>query len=186
MIVGGKHALVGRTREVDEIIGLTRATKHTQALLITGPSGAGRTALLDEAARRCAAEDIGVSRLRLHPEDADTPYGLLYRLASDLDRTRPAAGTAARPAAWHGPGKPCSTRSSPRDAEHDAGGMLPRLVAALAAALASTGPLVVLLDDAQWADPSSVGVSPCSARGSPPPPGWCSRCPSAPSRATTS
>ena len=159
MIVGGKHALVGRTREVDEIIGLTRATKHTQALLITGPSGAGRTALLDEAARRCAAEDIGVSRLRLHPEDADTPYGLLYRLASDLDRTRPAAGTAARP------GGVARSRQALLDtiiaavtAEHDAGGMLPRLVAALAAALASTGPLVVLLDDAQWADPSSVGV----------------------------
>lgn len=154
--------LVGRRRELDEIIGLTRSTGRRPVLLITGPSGAGRTALLDEAARLCAEGGMALLRLRLRPEDAETPYGLLYRLASDLDRTRSATGpTRARSG---------STGRSNHDlldtimaavaAERGGGAslMLLRLVAALATAMASVGPLAVLLDDAQWVDPASVGV----------------------------
>lgn len=164
--------LVGRTRELDEIMGLARSSLRRPAqdrstqnrsaqvppvLLITGPAGSGRTALLDEAARLCVEDGIGLLRLRLRPEDATTPYGLVYRLASDLDRTKPAAARSG--SVGRSKHDLLDTIMAAVGTEHDvAGSMLLRIVAALAAAMASVGPLAVLLDDAQWIDPASVGV----------------------------
>lgn len=159
--VSTRPPLVGRTRELDEIVSVLRSARRTPVLLVTGPPGAGRTALLDEAALRCTESRVGLLRLRSDPEDVDTPYGLLYRLASDLDRMRPAQGSATARAGSAGRSRhelPDTILAAVGAQSDDANSMLPRLVAALATALASVGPLAVLIDDAQWADPASVAV----------------------------
>ncbi|GLZ01987.1 hypothetical protein Acsp02_92380 [Actinoplanes sp. NBRC 103695] len=101
--------------------------------LITGPAGIGRTHVLRALRRAAAGAGRPVLEVRLAPEDRDDPGYLVARVLTGL------APVPARLAAGRG---------HSMTAEHWA--------AAFARTLRDRPGLVVLVDDAQWADPRSA------------------------------
>lgn len=140
-------APVGRQREV-EILGrfLAEAAVGGGALLLTGPVGIGRTALLDEAVARAASDGVPVARARGVDEEADLPYAGLHQLLAPLDALVPGLAPPHR-----------ATLRTVLDgrAAPDGGTPHPAVAAALRAA-AGTGPLLVAVDDLHRMDAASA------------------------------
>lgn len=124
-------------------------------LVVAGPAGIGKSSLLDAAAAATAGQRMRVLRARGGPLEADFSYGIVRQLLEPLratagaqrwaELTRGAAGLAAivldEPAA------------APRgDVAHAAVHGLYWL----AANLAGADPVLVCVDDVQWADPASL------------------------------
>lgn len=124
-------------------------------LVVAGPAGIGKSSLLDAAAAVGARQEMRVLRARGGPLEADFSYGIVRQLLEPLrvtagaqrwaELTRGAAGLAEivldEPAA------------APRgDVAHAAVHGLYWL----AANLARTDPVLVCVDDVQWADPASL------------------------------
>jgi DNA-binding CsgD family transcriptional regulator len=131
-------------------------------LLIEGPAGIGKTALL-AAARTAAAEGgMRVLRSRGTELERDFAFGVVRQLfepplaeASELDRAdllEAAAGVAAGllglPGAPHAAGPPASGVDPSFAVLHG--------LYWLCANLAAAGPLCVVVDDAHWADAASL------------------------------
>ncbi|HTI26114.1 MAG TPA: helix-turn-helix transcriptional regulator [Kutzneria sp.] len=126
--------LFGRDQIVDHILSAVRSPAEPPMILVTGPTGIGRTAVLARVRAAAAERGMTTMSLRVAQNDRHRPYAVALRLAaelaaaSDWDGTDPATGTAGQ------------------------------LTTALASTLAGRDDLVVLLDDLQWADHSSVTV----------------------------
>jgi hypothetical protein len=147
--------LLGRGPEV-EALGkvLDRVAAGQPALvLIEGEAGIGKTRLLDGALEDARARVMQVARGRAGELDQHRPFGLAAAAfgctRSSADPRRAAiADLLAGPAGHRGP---VTVTSDP--------GLRFRAVGAfadLAEALALAGPLVIGLDDLQWADPPSL------------------------------
>lgn len=164
---------VDRSPELDaleqalEAAGSTGATLH----LIGGPSGIGKSSLLDEAARRATSRGALVLRGRCHPQDALTARGLdgvVDALGRFIGRS-----TAPRRAELVPEAEPALARMFPTLTD-----VLPRAraglrgettskeerQAALAALarifgrLAARSPLVIAIDDLHWADEETASA----------------------------
>lgn len=174
--------LVGRARELGE---LTRALDSARggrpnAVLLAGDAGAGKTRLLEAFADQAAAS--GTTVLRGHCVDfgaAGLPYLAFAEavgahlsatgaavppvLATLLGQAAPSAATAASGSAGGGVvGGAVVTASDPGSdtAGHASAVEVGRMqlfesVARFVGALASTAPVLVVLEDLHWADPSS-------------------------------
>ncbi|MEU0546520.1 AAA family ATPase [Micromonospora sp. NPDC005979] len=94
--------------------------------LVTGPPGVGRTHALRATADAAARDGARVLALRLAPEDRHEPWYLAGRILAALSPARGSGRVAEPPAA------------------------------ALTAALRRRSGLLLVLDDAQWADPESA------------------------------
>jgi predicted ATPase len=169
--------MVGRADELARLLSaVERATSgRTSAVLLAGDAGVGKTRLLDELTSRAAA--LGVRVLTGHCVDlgdVGLPYlpfvDLLRPVATDpglaptaatnpvlagLLAGRSGAGLPVPPASEGSDlTRPLPLRAAPQPLD-DGRLQLFESVAALLVELASTGPLLIVLEDLHWADRSS-------------------------------
>src|SRR4051812_48085221 len=169
--------MVGRASELDRLLARVdrAAAGRTSAVLLAGDAGVGKTRLLDELTARAAAR--GVRVLTGHCVDLGD-VGLPYLPFVDLLRAVTAdpelAPTSARNPSLAGllagrPGsalpvppvsersdltRPLPHRATPQPVE-DGRLQLFESVAALICEVATTAPLLIVLEDLHWADRSS-------------------------------
>jgi DNA-binding CsgD family transcriptional regulator len=152
----GDGVLLERAAEagaLDAAVATARAGSGA-AVIVEGEAGIGKSALLAGTARRAVADGVSVLRARGGELERELTFGVVRQLlegrmarANDAERRDLLAG-AARPAAGllgHGPAAELPDE--------------PSLVHALywvCANLAETGPLCVIVDDAQWSDAASL------------------------------
>jgi predicted ATPase len=162
-------ALVGRQRELDRLLHLfdESRTSRLHVVLVVGDPGIGKTRLLQEAARR--AEQAGALVLRGGAFQADgmPPYQpFLEALGSYIRATPPAhlretAGPMASVLATILPELSVAlgelSPSYPLPAEQ-ARLRLFEAIGMFLAGLSRTAPLVLVLDDLQWADSASLDL----------------------------
>ena len=148
--------LVGRGRETDELARtLDRIASSQPAIVVLeGEAGVGKSRLLGHAEAEARRRRIDVAMARADELEQTRPFGLVVRLlsctVSSPDPRR--AHVAALLAADHKGGRgPISVSSDP--------GLQFRVVdelVDLVEQMALDGPLVLGVDDLQWADPSSL------------------------------
>jgi DNA-binding CsgD family transcriptional regulator len=126
-----------------------------RTLLIEGPPGVGKTALLGELADRAAGDGHRVLRARGSEMEREFGYGLVRQLFGPLlrslgseDRAALFAGPAALAAAIFGLGGEGLEVAA---AESSLYGLF-----WLLAGLAESGPVVLAIDDAHWSDVASL------------------------------
>jgi DNA-binding CsgD family transcriptional regulator len=150
-----RTALLEREQELATIEALLSATGEGSGGLLTieGEAGAGKTTLLEAADRLGGERSMRVLRARAGEYERDFPYGVMRQLFEPLlaDASRRAgllAESAALAAPVFDPQAPLRESGDPFAIQHG----LYWLVADLAADL----PLLLLVDDAQWADLASL------------------------------
>ncbi|MFJ5924467.1 AAA family ATPase [Kitasatospora sp. NPDC092948] len=149
--VGGVSGFVGRRRELTWVVAALRAAPSV--VLVEGEAGAGKSALVRQALAESGAAPERVLTGYCHPLAGPTPYGPvldalrgsgpLLAAASELP---PSAG-ALRP--W----LPDLGAWLPEQVE--GGDERYRLVQGVRALLGALGDVVLLIEDAQWADRAS-------------------------------
>lgn len=146
-------ALLERDEELATIERLLDATEGDDGggvIVIEGEAGAGKTSLLAAAAEMAARREMLVLRARGGEYERDFPYGVVRQLFEPVldDRARRdelLSGSAALAAPVFEPGR-----------EAAEGGAIEHGLYWLAADLAATAPLLLVVDDAQWADLASL------------------------------
>ena len=142
---------------MDELLAAGRAATG-QLLLVEGHAGIGKSALLDAAVARARASDMTVMRARASELEGDFAFGIALQLfepllagADDETHDRLLAGSAAlagplleRPTSWDG--DEAEDRSYP--VMHGLFWLLTNL--------AETRPVLIVVDDAHWADRASL------------------------------
>ena len=125
------------------------AAGRGRAILIEGVAGVGKTTLIDRTVRAAASSGFDVRRTAADQNESGLPFAALAALFGPELRDETLATTTPALAAAFG------RTISPQ----------PPMIAAVAAdaiqALSSRSneqPMLLVLDDAQWADPSSVAV----------------------------
>lgn len=149
--------LVGRARErglLDDLVTATRAG-HGGAVGLVGDAGVGKTALLQDVAAR--ATGVRLVRARGVQSEASLPFAALSELLRPILDLLPALPVPQREAlegalALRPPGRT-------EDRFAIGAGTL-----ALLSAAAEQGPLLVLVDDAQWLDGSTADALRFAAR----------------------
>ncbi|MCU7725076.1 AAA family ATPase [Actinoplanes sp. KI2] len=143
--------LVGRVAEVVALDELRAAAERGSGAvaLLTGEAGIGKTAVVEEAVSRAAAAGVTVLTGRADPDEGAPAFWPWLRLLdSDVDGLSPSL------LALTDEGEPAAAARfrAIRD-----------VLAALTAAAART-PLVLVLEDLHWADPSSLALLAALAR----------------------
>ena len=141
--------LIGRDRErqaIDRLLAEARAGRGG-TLIVTGEAGIGKTALLEDAAGR--ASDLRQLEARPLEAERELPYAALGDLVRPLGETAIAGlpapqAEALRAALALGPPAPAARYG------------VASAVLQLLALEASTQPLLLVLDDAQWLDDESA------------------------------
>jgi hypothetical protein len=148
-------ALLERDDELAAIAELLDAAAAGEGglLLVEGEAGAGKTALLEAGAVMGEERSTLVLRARGGEYERDFPYGVVRQLferllAEDGRREELLRGNAAPVAAVFEPAAAPREGADPFAAEHG--------LYWLVADLAASRPLLLLVDDAQWADPTSL------------------------------
>ena len=130
------------------------AAGHPAVILIEGEAGIGKTRLLDEALADARGRGMQVAAGQAEELERTRPFGLMagmFGCARDSPDPRRAAIGDLLATGSGGERDPITVTSDP--------GLRFRAVDAfadLAEELALTGPLVIGVDDLQWADPSSL------------------------------
>jgi DNA-binding CsgD family transcriptional regulator len=144
--------LLERESELATIERLLNATEGGSGgvIVIEGEAGAGKTSLLGAAAEMAAGREMLVLRARGGEYERDFPYGVVRQLFEPVlrDQARRAellSGSAALAGPVFEPG-----------AEAAEGGAIEHGLYWLTADLAATAPLLLVVDDAQWADLASL------------------------------
>ncbi|GAU69350.1 LuxR family transcriptional regulator [Streptomyces sp. NBRC 110611] len=125
---------------------------RASALLLAGPVGIGRSALLQEAGDHPPGA-LRVLRANAASMEQDFAFGVVHQLLGPL-----LAGDLTVPADAGGAARPDPTGGLPAPGDEDAAGsevVLHRLRSLLAEACATT-PVLLLVDDLQWADLPSL------------------------------
>ncbi|MEU4885821.1 MULTISPECIES: AAA family ATPase [Streptomyces] len=135
--------LFGRDASVARVVDTATSPDAASLILVTGPNGIGRSAVLTAVRDELAARGLTTLTLRVARNEHGRPYSVAARLSAELAvlNRNGAPGRTARAAA-----------PAPRP---DAGR---QLAAELRAAVTACDKLVVLIDDAQWTDPGSRAV----------------------------
>ena len=142
-------ALVGRAAELAAVQDLlARAAVDGACLVLSGEPGIGKTALLDEAQRLAAAASVRVLRAAGVEFLADLGFSTLSSLLQPVQGRVDELDPAQRDALGGMLGLGSDTLTH-RAAGHEA-------VLALLRRVAEDAPLLVVLDDAHWADRASV------------------------------
>ncbi|WP_238432647.1 AAA family ATPase [Micromonospora tarensis] len=146
-----RHGLLGRNAEVARMRQLMTAPGVPVFVVVTGEPGIGKSQLLATFARLAADRPALVGRATEFERSA--PLGLVLDLLGDADRHPSLARHAARMrAALAAPARP----SGPAGAveRHQLHGKIRTVLETSA----TTSPLLLLLDDVQWADDASIAL----------------------------
>jgi DNA-binding CsgD family transcriptional regulator len=144
-------------RAVDDVLDAARAGDG-HVLLVEGHAGIGKSALLDATVQRARAGGLTVLRARASELEADFAFGVALQLfepllagVDDETRDRLLTGSAAlagplleRPMSWSG------------DEGDDRAYSVIHGLFWLLANLAESGPVLIAIDDAHWADRTSL------------------------------
>ena len=163
-VVAAPEPLLERSEELARIeSALADArTGRGRFVVVEGPAGIGKTALL-AAARTAAAEDgMRVLRSRATEMETNFAFGVVRQLferplveASELERADLLQGAAGVAAGMIGlPGAPAA--DAPPSAGVDPSFAILHGLYWLCANLAGAGPLCLIVDDAHWADAASL------------------------------
>jgi DNA-binding CsgD family transcriptional regulator len=153
---GKPRSLYGRRGEcaaLDELLGQVRSG-HGTVLVLRGAAGAGKTALLDYAAR--AARGCRLARAAGVRSEMELPFAGLHQLCAPmLDRLEhlPAPQREALRTAFGLAERPPPDRF-----------LVGLAILSLMSEVAREQPLVCLIDDEQWLDPASAQVLGFAAR----------------------
>ena len=130
----------GRVAECEQVLGLLRSTKGGQGglLLVEGDPGMGKSLLLTAAGRE--AERLGLTLVAVAADELSQAMPLAPLLAAVNAGTGPAAFAIATATDPRQPG-PAPGRD---------------VILGLLEKLASAGPVLVTIDDIQWADPGTL------------------------------
>jgi DNA-binding CsgD family transcriptional regulator len=143
--------LVERTGELEAIVeGLELAERGLGRLLIvSGPAGIGKSALLQASGERAAARGFRVLAASGSEMERKFPFGVVRQLYGSLvsERTKPGEARTPIAAVFGAPGRVLAADVSFQTLDG---------LYWLVADLAQEGPLVILVDDAQWADEPSL------------------------------
>jgi DNA-binding NarL/FixJ family response regulator/tetratricopeptide (TPR) repeat protein len=150
------QGLYGREAEVKELdLALERAASGQRAiLLLEGEAGIGKTRLLAEALDRARSRGCAVALAQAEELEGSRPFGVIAEaLGCDRSSPDPRRTAIAALLSAHGAGD-----LGPITVSSDSGLRFRVLDALtdLAEELALDRPLVIGLDDLQWADPSSL------------------------------
>jgi DNA-binding CsgD family transcriptional regulator len=139
---------------------LDRATAgEGGALIVEGPAGIGKTTLLAGARAEAARRDLRVLGARGGVLERELEYAVVRQL---LERAVLGADAECRAALLSGPAAPAAgvigAHPPPRDSGpiHDPSPDLLHGLGWLVAHLADEAPLLLVVDDAHWADPASL------------------------------
>jgi predicted ATPase len=150
--------LHGRDREIAAIAEAIEGARHGRGLLvmIEGAAGTGKSALMAVAAEMGAADGMRVISARAGELDQGQPFGVIRQLfepvlsvASSDQRARLLGGPAAPAAHVLGLG-------GSGDGSHAAGFAAMQAIYQLSSELAAEHPVLAAVDDAHWADGSSL------------------------------
>jgi len=130
----------GRVAECEQVLGLLRSTKGGQGglLLVEGDPGMGKSLLLTAAGRE--AERLGLTLVAVAADELSQAMPLAPLLTAVNAGTGPAAFAIATATDPRQPG-PAPGRD---------------VILGLLEKLASAGPVLVTIDDIQWADPGTL------------------------------
>ena len=152
---GRTERLVGRASELDDLLGAADGTGGTRMVLLSGDAGVGKTRLLTEALGRLRGR--GWHALVGHCLDfgeTSMPYLPFAEMLGQVGDTVPAfadGSTVAHPALSR-------LRHQTPDDEHSEGldrAEVFEAVYSLVEQVASEGPVVMVVEDAHWADAST-------------------------------
>lgn len=142
--------LLERDSELAAIEASLRAVAAGEAgpLIVEGEAGVGKTALLEEGVGRARGLGLRVLRARGGEYEREFPYGVVRQLfepalALEDGRIQLSGSAAMALPAFEGVGA-----EDPFSIQHG--------LYWLVAELAETAPLLIAIDDAQWADPASL------------------------------
>jgi DNA-binding CsgD family transcriptional regulator len=159
-----ERPLVGRDRELAAIAGALDALDGATAasvLQVAGEPGIGKSRLLREMAADAGDRGYIVLAGRAAEFEAELPFGVFtdalddWLLAQTADRLAALAGGSAAELAVVLPAFEGVTEAPPPGLQQERY-RAHRAVRHLLTALADEAPLVLVLDDVQWADPGSV------------------------------
>ena len=156
--------LTGREEAFANIIRAWKRAKQgeTQAVILTGIAGVGKTRLLSAVAARCSTANTRALLIRANPGEREIPYSLAAQMARALAEQPGAMGidpASARELVALDPGLATTFRvgASP----NEDGEATRRRAAALydlLAAVSEQQPMALLFDDLHWCDPASRQV----------------------------
>ncbi|MEU4096765.1 AAA family ATPase [Streptomyces sp. NPDC026673] len=155
---GSPRGLVGRAADVDRVEGLLGAGDAAGAVLLSGEPGVGKTALLNELARRGSAAGARVLRAAGAESESDVAYAGLNQLLlplweeSDPQTLEDAHREALRVALGFGTGAPPERF------------LVSNAALALLRRAAAATPILLIVDDLQRLDPASAAVLGFAAR----------------------
>lgn len=132
--------LIGRTRIVERLLSEVETGK-TPVVVVTGRPGSGRTSVLATLDARLRERDIATIATTATRYDSHTEFGLVERICLELGDPTDLTRLMAAPHSRDGSVDPSA-----------------RLATALGDALLARGRLVVLVDDAQWAHPTTLAL----------------------------
>ncbi|WP_433594127.1 helix-turn-helix transcriptional regulator [Nocardia sp. CA-145437] len=152
---------VGRVHELAALDATHHVRGRHRVFLVEGPAGIGKSRLLAESVRHARAAGLRAITVAATEYERSTPRQALLDLADQLDHDAPGYGEGNGDARGGDPGghtpdhgiATADTRESARWLRHR---------------LAGT-PTVLIIDDAQWADPASLQVLAVLIRQSPMP-----------------
>jgi DNA-binding SARP family transcriptional activator/tetratricopeptide (TPR) repeat protein len=155
---GRRHVFLGREEEC-AVIADVAAGNGLLAVLVTGPSGIGKSALLTEAARRSG---VPVLAAQAFAPDQDEPWSLASRLIGLAARRLPVpaaavlAGAEASALAEMVPGLAGLPGAAPGCVDGHARRAFALQGAVRLLASAARPRCLIVADDLQWADPTSL------------------------------
>jgi DNA-binding NarL/FixJ family response regulator len=150
--------LLERERELSAVDRALDALRRGQGgiVIVEGPPGIGKTAVLRESCRRAAARDVRILRAAGSELERDYAYGIVHQLLGPELARRDAAGREALFAGAAAPARGVLAAGAAPPAAVDRRFAVLNALFWLLVTVADGAPTLVVVDDLHWADDASA------------------------------